>query len=269
MRNRRMRTTDQMQCTEAELVAMTQQMDEMHRATFPQMQEMLADFGSSLRGGASRRSFLAGTGVVLGGVALAACGGSDDDPIDEGTGASSSSSASASGGGDDAAADRAGLATNASLENLAVFAYDSALKAAPSGKFGKVPPAVATFAMTAMSQHSEHAKAFNAALVNAGGQEFTAPDPALAKPITDMFTALKDLPGLAKLALTLEQTATQTYTRQAGEFKSKEALALVATIAPVEHQHAATLLYVLGEYPVPDTFIKTDLARPNTDAGVS
>jgi len=258
---------DQMQCSEAELLAMTKDMDEMHRATFPQMQQMLADFGSSLRGRASRRSFLAGSGVVIGGLALAACGGDDD--ADTGTGSSSSSSSEPSSGDGDAAADKAGLATNASLENLAVFAYDSALKAAPSGKFGPVPPAVATFAMTAMSQHSEHAKAFNAALVNAGGKEFTEPNPVLAAPITEMFTALKDLPGLAKLALTLEQTATQTYTKQMGEFQSKEALALVATIAPVEHQHAATLLYILGEYPVPDVFIKSDLARPSSDAGVS
>jgi len=255
---------DQMQCSETELLAMTRDMDEMHRATFPQMQQMLADFGSSLRGKASRRSFLAGSGVVLGGFALAACGGTDND-----TTANPDTSESSSSGDGDAAADRAGLATNASLENLAVFAYDSALKAAPSGKFGTVPPAVATFAMTAMKQHTEHAAAFNAALVNAGGKEFTEPNPALAATITEAFTALKDLPGLAKLALTLEQTATQTYTKQMGEFKSKEALALVATIAPVEHQHAATLLYVLGEYPVPDTFIKSDLARPSSDAGVS
>ena len=265
-----MRKKNQMECSEAELNAMTAEMDEMHRATFPQMQEMLADFGSSLRGRASRRSFLAGSGVVLSGFALAACGGSDDTTSGSSSGSSSTAESSSSPSGDgDAAADRAGLATNASLENLAVFAYDSALKAAPSGKFGTVPPAVATFAMTAMKQHAEHAKAFNAALVNAGGTEFTDPDPALAGPITEAFTALKDLPGLAKLALTLEQTATQTYTKQMGEFKSKEALALVATIAPVEHQHAATLLYVLGEYPVPDTFIKTDLARPSSDAGVS
>ncbi|HVE64536.1 MAG TPA: ferritin-like domain-containing protein [Mycobacteriales bacterium] len=263
---------NEMACTEAELLAMTRDMDDMHRATFPQMQEMLSDFGSSLRGKASRRSFLAGSGVVLGGVALAACGGSDDADTDTDVGSGSSSAsadASADAGGGDAAADRAGLATNASLENLAVFAYDSALKAAPSGKFGPVPPAVAVFAKTAMGQHAEHAKAFNAALVNAGGKEFTEPDPALAGPVTEMFTALKDLPGLAKLALLLEQTATQTYTKQMGEFKSKEALALVATIAPVEHQHAATLLYVIGEYPVPDTFVKTDLARPSSDAGVS
>jgi len=258
-----------MQCSEAELLAMTRDMDEMHRATFPQMQQMLADFGSSLRGRASRRSFLAGSGVVIGGLALAACGGDDDSTgTGSSSGASSGASASTSGGGD-AEADKAGLATNASIENLAVFAYDSALKAAPSGKFGPVPPAVATFAMTAMSQHAEHAKAFNAALVNAGGKEFTEPNPVLAAPVTEMFTALKDLPGLAKLALTLEQTATQTYTKQMGEFQSKEALALVATIAPVEHQHAATLLYILGEYPVPDVFIKSDLARPSSDAGVS
>ena len=35
-----------------------------------------------------------------------------------------------------------------------------------------------------------------------------------------------------------------------------------ATIEPVELQHAAILNFVLGKYPVPDTFTKMDGARP-------
>ncbi len=38
-----------------------------------------------------------------------------------------------------------------------------------------------------------------------------------------------------------------------------------ATIEPVELQHAAISNFVLGKYPVPDTFTKTDGARPLTD----
>jgi hypothetical protein len=156
-----------------------------------------------------------------------------------------------------------------------VFAYMSALKAASTGKFGKsVPPAVAAFAQHAMQQHQDHADAFNAALVNAGGKAYTQPDPALAPAVTKMFAAVDSVPGLAKLALTLENTAGATYVKQMGEVTSAAALSAIATIAPVERQHAAILSYVLGEYPIPDTFVKleptaTSLgARPSSDAGI-
>ena len=261
-----------MQISERELRAMTADMVEMHNETFPTLRTSLADLGSTMRSRASsRRVFLRGSGVaVFGVVALAACGSDDDSGTPAAGGASPERSED-----DKMSADLSGLATNASLENLAVFAYTQALAAAPKGKFGPtVPPAIAEFAMHARSQHSDHAQAFNAALKNAGGQAFTKPDPALAGPVTEMFTALKDLPGLAKLALTLENTAAATYTRQMGEFTSVEALTAVATIAPVERQHAAILSFVLGEYPVPDTFVQfgetpTSLgARPNKEAGV-
>ena len=53
-----------------------------------------------------------------------------------------------------------------------------------------------------------------------------------------------------------------------GTLSSADGLAAVATIAPVERQHAAILHFVLGQYPVPDTFVKLDMARPDSDAGV-
>lgn len=254
---------NEMQISEAQLLAMTDEMNEMHEATFPKLREALADFGASLRtkAPASRRTFLMGGGVAVGGLALAAC--SSDSKTDSGSGSGASASPSAKGGKDNAA-----LATNASLENLAVFAYDSALKAAPSGKFGNVPPAVAGFAMNTMKQHAEHAQAFNAALTNAGGEAFTKPNPALAQTVIDEFGKLTDVPGLAKLALLLENTAGQTYTKQMGTMTSAEGLAAVSTIQPVELQHAAILSFILGMYPVPDVFVPSDLARPDTDAGV-
>jgi hypothetical protein len=257
--------------TERELRAMTAQMNEMHEETFPALTASLGDFGADLRRrlrtqGASRRAFLVGGGTLLGAVALAAC---SDGASRTGTASSGSPSASPTASGDMAA-----LATNASLENLAVFAYGQALMDAPKGKFGKkVPPAIAEFATHAKRQHTDHAKAFNAALVKAGGTAFTKPDPALAGPVTEMYGKVKDLAGLAMLALTLENTAAATYTKQMGELTSREAIAAVATIAPVERQHAAILSYVLGEYPVPDTFVQlgaTDTslgARPSTEAG--
>ena len=266
---------DEMQISEAELRAMTAQMVEMHEETFPVMLASITDAGSSLRergaaiagSVASRRGFLAGGGALAGGLLLSACGSSDKTSS---TPSSDSTTPSSSGGGDKSA-----LATNASIEALAVFAYGSALKDAGTGKFGKtVPAAVAEFATHAMKQHQDHADAFNAALKAAGGTEFTKPDPALAAAVIKLYGGVNSVVSLAKLALTLENTAAATYVTQMGELTSPAALSAVATIAPVERQHAAILSFVLGEYPVPDTFVKLDAtptslgARPSTDAGV-
>ena len=267
---------------ERDIRAMTAEMNDMHAETFPQLRESLGDLGSGLRKrlrteSASRRSFLVGGGTLLGAVALAACSnGATDNSTPGASGAPSSTGTGSASPSGSAGGDIAALATNASLENLAVFAYGQALMDAPKGKFGKsVPPAIAEFAKHAKAQHTDHAKAFNAALSKAGAQPFTKPDPALAGPVTEMYGKINDLPGLAKLALTLENTAAATYTKQMGELTSAEAIAAVATIAPVERQHAAILMYVLGEYPVPDTFVQfgetaTSLgARPSSEAGVS
>jgi hypothetical protein len=252
-----------------ELRAMTAQMNEMHEESMPALRESLGDFGSGLRrrmreeGGASRRAFLLGGGTLVGAVALAACGSSEKEASPASSLQPSTSLPSSATG------DVAALATNASIENLAVFAYGAALMDAPKGKFGaKVPAAVAEFAKHAKEQHQAHADAFNAALKNAGAQPFTKPDPALAGPVTEMYGKVNDLAGLATLALTLENTAAATYTKQMGELTSAEGIAAVATIAPVERQHAAVLSYILGDYPVPDTFVPLTLARPSSDAGV-
>lgn len=264
----------EMQISDAQLRAMTNDMNEMHRATFPKMYASLTDVGASVRNrlrarpavdlaelGRSRRKLLfSGGGLVAGTVLLAACGDDDEDAVD--TPAPPAEEAPEGGG----SADTEMLKLNASIENLAVFAYDSALKAAPDGKFGKnVPAAVAFFAQHAMMQHAEHAMAFNAALEAAGEQPFTDPTPALAGPVTEMFMAVDSVPGLAMLALTLENTAAATYVQQMAELTSPEAISAVATIAPVERQHAAILLYVLGEYPVPETFV--DLAANDNSLG--
>lgn len=263
-----MSRTDPLQISESELRAMTAQMNEMHAETFPALRDALADMGAGLRARMpGRRGFLIGAAAVVGGAALAACGSDTETP-----GATATSAAATTGG--TAKADLAALATNASLENLAVFAYGSALTEAPKGKFGaNFPAAVAEFATNAKQQHTEHAQAFNAALTNAGAEPFTKPDPVLAAPVTAMFGKVTDVAGLAALALTLENTAAATYIQQMGTFTDPAAIAAVATIAPVERQHAAILSFVLGDYPVPDTFVvltksATSLgARPSTDAG--
>ncbi len=270
---------EEMQISEAQLRAMTADMVEMHNETFPQMYAELTELGSSMRGqrrvaarlrraelAGSRRRFVVGSsGLVLGSMLLAACGSDDEaaPPPAGGTGTDPGTPPDTGGGGGE---DASALRANASLENLAVFAYGAALEAAPKGKFGKtVPAAVAEFATNAKQQHQDHADAFNAALTGAGGTAYTDPNPALAGPVTEMFGAVDSVPKLAMLALTLENTAAATYIMQMGELKSAEALSAVSTIAPVERQHAAILSYILGEYPIPDTFVK--LGKTKTSLG--
>lgn len=269
-------SNEEMQISEAQLRSMTADMVDMHNATFPTMYAELSEFGSTMRTtrraeaklrraelARSRRRFVLGTGgLVLGTAFLAACGSDDDTADSPATTPAAGTDPGTGGGGADASA----LRVNASLENLAVFAYGAALDAAPKGKFGKtVPAAVAEFASHAMKQHQDHADAFNAALTGAGGTAYTEPNPTLAGPVTTMFGEVDSVPKLAMLALTLENTAAATYFKQMGELTSPEALAAVATIGPVERQHAAILSFVLGDYPIPDTFVK--LGKTKTSLG--
>ncbi|MGQ0629666.1 MAG: ferritin-like domain-containing protein [Sporichthyaceae bacterium] len=256
----------EMQISEHELRAMTAHMNEMHEATFPQMRAAMSDLGVALRKRraedalrGSRRRFLLGSGgLVVGTMFLSACGDDDEDEVAE-PGANPPPANEEPPPAAEGSADVEMMRLNASIENLAVFAYGAALEAAPKGKFGKtVPAAVAEFASHAMKQHAEHADAFNAAVKNAGGMEMKDPTPALAPTVTEMFGKIKTIPQLAMLALTLENTAGATYVSQMSELMSADALAAVSTIAPVERQHAAILSYVLGEYPIPDAFVKLE-----------
>ncbi|MGQ0625562.1 MAG: ferritin-like domain-containing protein [Sporichthyaceae bacterium] len=271
---KRRNTPTEMQISEHELRAMTAHMNEMHEATFPQMRAAMSDLGAALRKRraedalrGSRRRFLLGSGgLVVGTMFLSACGDDDEDVADTPPAPDNPAPPAGDQPAGEGAADVEMMRLNASIENLAVFAYGAALEAAPKGKFGKdFPAAVAEFASHAMKQHAEHADAFNAAVTNAGGEAMKDPTPALAPVVTEMFGKIKTVPALAMLALTLENTAGATYVAQMEELMSADALAAVSTIAPVERQHAAILSYVLGEYPIPDTFVK--LGETDTSLG--
>lgn len=270
--------SDPMQISEGELRAATTDLDEFHHETFPAFQESLTSWADEARSHAqrisskvaSRRTFLMGSGVVVGGVALAACGSSKKGSSSSTTtSAPSPSTSSAAGGaysGDDEVA-----ATAASLENLAVAAYTMGLQAATAMKLGPVPPAVATFAMTAKAQHAAHAGAFNAVVTAAGKPAVTKPDPVELPKVQSAFAKVTDVPGLAMLALQLENEAADTYLNDLGmDLKSSQLIGALATIQPVERMHAAILNFVLGKYPVPDTFEMAMTgqpggARPPTD----
>ena len=269
--------------SEAGLTAMTKDLDQLHRdQTLPAMQAAVADWAESLREDetsiprrANRRTFLLGAaGVGAGGLLLAACSSSTKSTSPT-TLAPGSPSSSASGG---LTGDLAVAAMAASLENLGIFAYNAGLQAAGQGKLGTVPPAIATFAQTAMAQHKDHAKAWNSVLTAAGKPAVTATDPALTPTVEQKFAQVKDVAGLAELALLIENVAAQTYQNGIGVLSSSQAVAVAATIQPVEMQHAAILYYALGRYPgiqgdqsssyamgSPLAFNPITLARPPSD----
>ena len=201
----------------------------------------------------SRRRFLAGSGAVAGAaVVIAACGG--DDEADTRSGQTTTSKAPG------AAADVSVAAFAAGLEVLAVDTYKAALSAATAGRLGPVPPAGAEFVKTALSQHEQHRDAWNKVVRGAGQPEVTAPNAQL-KPIVDAeLGKVSDFPGAARLALMLEEIAAATYLDAVPKLNGKDAIKQAASIQAIDAKHVAILLFVLGRYPVPDVFAKTEKA---------
>jgi hypothetical protein len=202
----------------------------------------------------SRRRLLVGGAVAAAVATIAAACSSED----SGTTGSTSTATASAGGVPDSDLKVAGLA--AGLEVLAVNTYKGGLDAATAGKLGAVPPAVAEYAKTAMAQHEEHLAAWNNVLSGAGRSAVTAPNAVLKPTVDAEFAKVKDVGGLAALALMLEQIAAQTYLAAIPSLKSATAIRKAAEIQVVDQQHQAILLYTLGKYPVPEVFQSTSKA---------
>ena len=263
----------QLPISESSLSQMTRDLDEAHREAVPVMRARAAEFSEELADTTSltqrrlgRRGFLLGAGGVGVGLALAACSSnspstsSSSSPAAGGAAGATSSSSSSS----KYAGDLAVVALATALENQAVGAYQAALTAATAGKLGSVPPAVATFVQTAMSQHQDHAKAWNAVLSGAGVPTITGVPLSNQAATLKALGAVTTVGGVANLALDLENQAAQTYLFAAGNVSSAGGISTAASIAPVEAMHAAILQFVLGEYPVPDDFLGTSKAASTT-----
>lgn len=211
--------------------------------------------------GFSRRTFLAVSGMTAGVAVIAVACGSDDDGSTAGgttattaaAGGSTSTTAAGGGGGDLAIA-----AGAAGLEVLAVNTYKAALDAATAGDLGEVPPAVAEFATKAKSQHKAALDAWNGVLADNGEVEVTDPPADLETTVNDAFAQVTDITGVAELALMLESIAADTYLDAQSMLEGGDAKQLAGSIQVVDRQHIAILNYVLGDYPVPDTFQNTE-----------
>lgn len=256
----------------AEIARMTRDLDQLHHdAGMPAMFEAVAELTDAIRVGplkaTDRRTFLLGSGGFVAGAGILVALGSR--PGVAAAAPSTSLSAAARAKPDTGlSGDLAIAAVAASVENLAIHTYQTAAKAAGTGKFGTVPPAIGTFITTVVSQHQQHAAAWNSLLTAANKKAVTTSDPALTPTVNKALGQANSLTDVAKLALTLENTAAQTYQAEASKLKSAKAVAVAATIQPVEMQHAAILYYVLGEYPGIQTPSKTPLAFNPTNLAV-
>ncbi len=275
---KRWKRHDAMPISEAELHSLTSDVDDAHHESLPSMRAALDAWRTSdsdavrgidelVRTPTSRRLFLLGGGAVLGGAALVSSGATGLTAAAARTRSSSlfASSMATQAGGQNLTGDLAVVALAASLENLAVATYQAGIDAATAGKLGAVPPAVVTFATTAQSHHTDHAEAWNGVLTGAGKKAVTGVDLTVKKGVDTAFAQVKDVPGLAKLALSLEMGAAATYLAAIDGVTSKPGIATAATIHPVEMQHAAILNFLLGQYPVPDTFAQKAGARTTSD----
>lgn len=250
--------------TESELASLTADLADAHRDTLPAMRSGVEQWAeteaASQRAVVSRRGFVAtASALVAGGLALATVpAAAATRPIGSLLRRDSAATAPL-----DVVV--AGLA--ASLENLAVGTYGAALAAAKAGKLGSVPPAVATFVTTAMAQHKDHAAAWNSVLERVGYRPVTVANPVYQKVVDADFAKVTDVAGVAMLALTLENVAAATYLEAIKALSSPAAVAIAASIQPVELQHVAILRFVLGQYPVPDAFAPLTGAAPVSSAG--
>jgi hypothetical protein len=189
--------------------------------------------------------------------------------------------------GDDVAA----LQTAAGLENLMVQGYQMALTLPFIGG-QQAKPEMKMFTERALSQHREHATAFNAAVQRLGGKPQTGPDPKYAEVVKQALPNLKAPVDAVGLAITLEDVAAQTYVKDVRLVSTGELRQLFASVAGVESMHKALLLTVqallkanqpqlvarppaIGELPsaagsvgFPDAFYPTAMAAPVEEGAV-
>jgi hypothetical protein len=141
------------------------------------------------------------------------------------------------------------LQTAASIENLAVATYKTALTLPYIGG-SSANPVVTKFAQVTMGQHLQHADAFNAAAKHLGGRAQSKPDPAFVPVVNKAVASLGSATpaqgalGVVALAMELENIAAETYVKDTALASHASNKALFASIMGIEAQHVAVLAAV-------------------------
>ena len=212
-----------MEISERELRRMVADIDDQHRAAMDTFTE--DNRGLIFETASSRRRFLAGLG--LGSAALVV--GSAVLPMGKLVPRAWAQSAPSDG-------DIATFA--ASVEYAAVAAYTAAAKS------GLIKNKAVLDAATAFAgQHQQHGDAFKAAGTN---PNVTA-NKAVLDSVTPQLTAAKTENDVVAIAYGLENSAAATYIFALGVLTNDKAYNAVASVLPVEAQHAVALGFVLGK----------------------
>lgn len=194
----------------------------------------------------------------------------------------------------DTAMDVQAAQTAASLENLAVAVYTKA-SGLPFMKNIPAPagPTVVAFVTMTVKQHTDHAQAFNAAAMQLGGKAQTNPDQTvLTSVVNPALPTLKKPLDVVNFAATLELVAAETYAAETAAVTDANLRKTFSSIMGVENQHRAILLAVAallqggapqlimlgppadklpaaaGSVGFPESFLKTDMARPAAEGAV-
>ena len=195
-----------------------------------------------LLGGFNRRRFMRLSGLAaVGGAVLAACG-SDDKKTEGGAASETSATTATTAAAGGSKTDQTIARTAASLEIFAVAVYDKAIMNAAALK---ISDPIAKAAVLFKSQHDEHAKAFNAAAVQLGGQPYNEPNPTAAKAFEAQIAALKTEQDVLKFAFALEQIAAQTYQGVGMKLSTPMLRQTAMTVGGVEARHMAILAHFI------------------------
>jgi len=208
-----------------------------------------------LLGGFNRRRFMRLSGLAaVGGAVLAACG-SDNKKSAGGAASETSATTATTAAAGGNKTDQTIARTAASLEIFAVAVYDKAIMNAAALK---ISDPIAKAAVLFKSQHDEHAKAFNAAAVQLGGQPYNEPNPTAAKAFEAQIAALKTEQDVLKFAFALEQIAAQTYQGVGMKLSTPMLRQTAMTVGGVEARHMA----ILGHFIQPPMAVPEKAFQP-------
>jgi hypothetical protein len=184
------------------------------------------------------------------------------------------------------------LQTAASVENVLISTYETLL-AVPLLSAPNANPVLKALLTTARAQHLDHASACNELAARLGGGAQHAPNPGLGQVVARARPGSSDLGAAIELALQLEIASAQTYQNHVGLLGDLNARRLAASIVGVEAEHVGLLRLaqalvgartpellsldsgVVDRLPpeaasagFPDSFSKSDQARPPTEGAV-
>jgi Ferritin-like domain len=190
------------------------------------------------------------------------------------------------------------LQTQASLEALAVRAYQKALTL-DALKTMPATAAVKVFATTTLAHHRSHLVLFNQTVEALGGSEQERPDPRYESQLESQLSHVAKMSdeaavsALLGLAITLESVAAETYVKNSPTFTSAHARGATAGVSGIEAQHvaalrtlqavvktvpaailsfggdtAAALTAADGSVGFPDAFFPTGMASPADEGAV-